>query len=1169
MKLYEAKKLIRNVFENSFDKDAYTLFIKNLLKDIEEKPVSYKGNIIPNAFSNYIRKMDRIGKFEDADDNMMDILAVELKREHSIEYARSAQRNFIRWYLSGSRGGQMKEAALVAFYTENSSEWRFSLIKMQYSLKTQKDEITPARRYSFLVGEKGKSHTAQQQLVDLLKSDDIPLLSDLEDAFNIETVTNEFFEKYKTLVFDLVESLNEIINRDPVVEKEFQQKELDPVDFAKKLMGQVVFLYFLQRKGWLGLKRGQEYGEGDRNFLRSLFNMKKPEQNFLNDYLEYLFYDALNNNKRPTDYYPRFDCKIPFLNGGLFDPIGFYDWENTTLSLPDRLFTNEQKTREGDAGTGILDVFDRYNFTVNEAEPLEKEVAVDPEMLGKVFERLLDVKERKSKGAFYTPREIVHYMSQESLIHYLDSSLNEHAKTYEQFGNNQAAMFGNEVKKGQSDFLIENGDAVRVPKEDIEILIKHGEYFLENEEQVLQQGKETKTYKHQIPESIRKNAALIDEKLENIRVCDPAVGSGAFPVGVMTEIVKARQILDRFIDDDKDRSSYALKSHCIHHNLYGVDIDASAVEICKLRLWLSLVVDEQRIDMIEPLPNLDYKIVCGNSLIGLPDGVAFDDQLRIEIKDLMEKYYDETNKEAKQNLKKIIDEKISTQLEYVEQFTSYKIDFDFRLYFNEVFKEKNGFDVVIGNPPYVEHKKLKQHSRIFKEIFESYFGSADLYVYFIENGIKKLNKKGTLVFITSNKFMKTSYGEPLRRLLSKLLIKQIIDFTKVRIFDALVASCILIVENISNTNKVTCSFVNDDILKYSHLHTFIEKNHVKIDQKFLDRNIWILENNDKLKLKDKIEKKSFKIENVDSIKIYRGVTTGFNPAFVVDEKTMSNLISEDAKNSEIIKPLLQGRNIKKWFYYKSCKYLLLTNYDIDIKSEYPSIYNYLINYKGALINRIDQGKKWWNLRACKYYGEFEKVKIIWGLTADKWAFAYDDKGHFLPSNGYILTSSLIPIKYLLALLNSRLMKFYFSYEGIMTAGGAFTLKHETVRKFPIKILKNNNYDNFINIVDYIIYLKNKIKDDNEANISASNFEQILNGMVFELYFEDEIKKAGRDIIKHLPDPTPITDDMSDEQKMEVIKKAYNTLNDPNHPVRKNLERMDEIEEVRIVKGLDR
>ncbi|MBN1561488.1 N-6 DNA methylase [candidate division KSB1 bacterium] len=804
MKLYEAKVLIKDVFEHTFDRDRYTQLIINLLKDIEEKSFTYQGNFIPNAFKNYIRKMERIGKFADEEGNSIDILIVELLREHSIEYARSAQRNFVRWYLSGSRGGQMKDAALVAFHSKKSSEWRFSLIKMQYSLEKKKDEFTPAKRFSFLVGEKGKSHTAQRQLVNLLKSDDIPLLSDLEEAFNIESVTNEFFEKYKALVFNLVEELERILDRDTTVRKEFESKNIAVIDFAKKLMGQIVFLYFLQRKGWLGLKNGERYGSGDRHFLRSLYNMKKRGENFFNDYLEYLFYEALSK-KRVTDAYARFNCRIPFLNGGLFDPINFYDWGKIDILIPDRLFTNINKTREGDTGDGILDIFDLYNFTVNEAEPLDKEVAVDPEMLGKVFERMLDVKERKSKGAFYTPREIVHYMSQESLIHYLDSALNDSAKPYQPVGEDQTSMFSNEVKKGQGDLLIEHGRKILVPKEDIEILIKHGEQLIDKDAAILEERLKESANKYQIPESIRKNAKLIDDKLRDIRVCDPAVGSGAFPVGVMTEIVKARQILTPFIDGmgagakylSPLRTTYTFKSHCIHHNLYGVDIDPSAVEICKLRLWLSLVVDEQRIDEIEPLPNLDYKIVRGNSLINMPDDVMRDQQLEKEIEQLMEKYYAETDKQAKRGLKDKIDGKIKQLLKSAEQFTSYPIDFDFKLFFHEVFKEKGGFDVIIGNPPYGAKIKGK-----YRQAAVSFIGKVpdyEIYYFFIDLSTKLLKDKGNLSYIIPNTFLFNVFAEKYRiDLLKHWQINEILDCTDFQIFEATVRNAII---NFVKTNK--------------------------------------------------------------------------------------------------------------------------------------------------------------------------------------------------------------------------------------------------------------------------------------------------------------------------------------------------------------------------------
>ena len=323
----------------------------------------------------------------------------------------------------------------------------------------------------------------------------------------------------------------------------------------------------MQKKGWFGVPRGKDWGEGNKQFLRQLYNKaNKENKNFFNDYLEPLFYQALRYDRSADDdYFSQFDCKIPFLNGGLFDPMNDYDWINIDILLPNKLFSNQNRTKEGDIGNGILDVFDLYNFTVKEDEPLEKEVAIDPEMLGKVFENLLEVKDRKSKGTYYTPREIVHYMCQESLINYLATEL---------------------VNK--------------VDKKDIETFIKHGESFIEHDSRVVNEGRETERYAFKLPTDMRKNAKLIDDKLASIRVCDPAVGSGAFLVGMMNEIIRGRNTLTPYISKNGKRTLYGFKRQAIQNCLYGVDIDPGAVEIAKLRLWLSLIVDEEERRMIQP-----------------------------------------------------------------------------------------------------------------------------------------------------------------------------------------------------------------------------------------------------------------------------------------------------------------------------------------------------------------------------------------------------------------------------------------------------------------------------------------------------------------------------------------------------------------------------------------
>lgn len=594
-----SKKIVRDTFEKSFDKEQFTLFIKNLLNridDSEEATFTYSGQLIPEVYRDSISSLERIGKYTDPEGKKIELLIVNLKKENSLDRARTLQRNFVAWYLDGSRGGIFKDAALVAFVSPDLHSWRFSLVKMDYKIQEAKvkKDLTPAKRYSFLVGSQEKSHTAQSRLVPIIEDDvNYPTLKQLEEAFNIEKVTKEFFEKYRELFIGLKESLDEIVSKNKKIKDDFDKNNIDTTSFAKKLLGQIVFLYFLQKKGWFGVERDSDWGTGPKDFLRELFDKKKVKyENFFNDVLEPLFYEALAK-KRDKDFYNHLNCKIPFLNGGLFDPINDYDWVYTDININNDLFSNEFKTKEGDIGTGILDVFDRYNFTVREDEPLEKEVAVDPEMLGKVFENLLEVKDRKSKGTYYTPREIVHYMCQESLINYLHSELTE---------------LGHDISK-----------------EDLSILVKKGASFIHNDQSAIS-GK--KRYEEQIPKSIKKLAPLIDLKLADIKVCDPAVGSGAFLVGMMNQIVSCREVLWSLLNDTRERDTYKFKSGAIQHSLYGVDIDPSAVEVAKLRLWLSLVVEEDDIKKIKPLPNLDYKIMQGNSLLEEFKGVKlFDEKL--------------------------------------------------------------------------------------------------------------------------------------------------------------------------------------------------------------------------------------------------------------------------------------------------------------------------------------------------------------------------------------------------------------------------------------------------------------------------------------------------------------------------------------------------------------
>lgn len=1078
-----AARLIQETFEKPFDKEKFRWFVKNLLNRIEDAPFVYKGKFIPDAYDRYVSTLERIGKYSD-DDHKIDILVVRLRKETSIERARTMQRNFVAWYLNGSRGGEMKDAALAAFVSPDQDDWRFSLIKMEYSYYKDKKggtkakgEFTPARRWSFLVGSHENSHTAQSRLAPILADDEHnPDLTHLEEAFNIETVTKEFFEKYRELFLRSKETLDTLVAGNRAVEADFASKSVHAIDFAKKLLGQIVFLYFLQKKGWFGVSRDGVWGTGPKGFLRELFvGTHGTYDNFFNDVLEPLFYEALAR-ERDEHFYSRFNCKIPFLNGGLFDPIGGYDWVYTDMLLPNGLFSNDHLTKEGDKGDGILDIFDRYNFTVKEDEPLEKEVAVDPEMLGKVFENLLEVKDRRSKGTYYTPREIVHYMCRQSLINYLHTELNSGPVAYERIGTEQLDMFGNKAKSGQWDLEVEHASNPAISKGDIEKLIECGEQLGENEATVEAKGRETDTYSYKLPEGVRCNAKAIDEKLAAIRVCDPAIGSGAFPVGMMSEIVKARNVLSVFIKEP-ERTLYHFKRECIENALYGVDIDPGAVEIAKLRLWLSLVVDEDDIREIKPLPNLDYKIVCGDSLGSV--GYVLPADLFVELESLKRRYFDETSPGKKKEEKARIDALIA-------QLTRNESRFDYHIFFSEAFDHGNGgFDVVIANPPYVRQEGIKDLKPALKSEFGPFFcGTADIYTYFYKRGTELLKTGGHLCFIAPNKFMRAGYGKNTRELLTeKVSLKTVIDFCDLPIFDATTYPSILLVEKRPPAGKdTTIAATFTDASQLERIEETLGTVGFPMPVSSLRKEGWTLERPEVLRLMEKLRAAGKPLGEYVRGRLYYGIKTGFNEAFVIDEATRERLIAEDPKSGEIIKPWLRGRDIKKWRAEWAGLYLITIPSSANkewpwstAKTEkearavfaetYPSIHHHLSQWEDELRKRDDQGRYWWELRSCVYYEEFNRPKVVYAEIATEGKFALDTAGHYSDTTSYIMANDS---EYLLAVLNSRLFTYMFSQTSSHIRGGFLRWKRLYMEPIPIYAATPTQQVPIISLVQQIL-----------------------------------------------------------------------------------------------------
>ncbi len=1140
-----AQVLIEDTFNESFNEDIFTIFVKNLLNDLEPESSSFVGTSIWDDYKEHINFHKRIGEYIDPDGEALDVLLVEVKSVAKLERARTALRNFVIKHLSTYE----KDYALVAFYSkeDNGADWRFSFIRLEYKseldevngkVKTKK-EFTPAKRYSFLVGKHEKAHTAKNQLLPLLQNiSNNPTIEELEAAFSIEKVTDEFFNQYK----DLYIKLYEHFENNTQVKLAIDKAKIDNSRFTKKLLGQIVFLYFLQKKGWLGVERNGRWGTGQKRFVQNLNKEAQNEEvNFFKDKLQYLFYDALAKERdNVNSYYERFKCRIPFLNGGLFEAD--YDWKNANITIPENLFRNKERNKSGDEGTGVLDVFDRYNFTIKEDEPLDKEVAVDPEMLGKVFENMLDITERKSKGAFYTPREIVHYMCQESLILYLDNALSGEI-SYGRSGLEQKKLARESATKKDST----ETENVGVLKQDIEVYIREGHFALENDEIVAMKG-ETKTYKYQLPQSIRQNADLIDQKLSDIRICDPAIGSGAFPVGLLHELVNAMLVLKPHFSDDylskklkdfnipfkenysESRYIYLLKRHIIQESIYGVDIDASAIDIARLRLWLSLVVDEDDLDPIETLPNLDYKIVCGNSLIGLPEGTMRNIQVEDELEKLKEKFYNVTDETQKKELRQKIDAKIQELLNSAEQFAGYKIDFDFKLFFSEVWRDKGGFDVVIGNPPYdvYEGKKSDEIPTIKKiniyDIAKS--GKLNAYKLFLARSIRILNQGGIFNQIFQNSFL----GDNSAKLLRKhfLTEQQIIridsfperdDLSKRVFVSAKMSVCILFSQNKKSFEYEFPLYVwSERWMKNSYSSVFNTREILSFD-----KESYVIPSVSQAE-KD-ILKKVSKVKRLGStINCYQGE---------INLSTCKSIIVQNPESNTM--PLIKGAGVQKWYLPEKMsqgvvEYLIYNEYLSQNKGEKSTHFNFpRIVMQG--ITGVD-----------------EKYRIK-ATILEKDVFC----GH---STNYISLKNIpeVEAKYYISILNSEFSNWFFKKFSTNSNVNSYEIHNLPCpnfeeKYFPLSILAS--------------YLLNNNKLINE--ITFTFYEQLINAVVYEIFFFDEIKSVGKEVLKHLGDLKPITDEMNEEEKLAIIQIEFQRLYNPNNSVRFAIETLDSVEEVRIIK----
>lgn len=609
--------------------------------------------------------------------------------------------------------------AFMLFHYEDDTrwDWRFTYCRKS----SNKEESTDSKRYTFLLGPDQSCRTATDNFMALYEKREFLEIKDIENAFNVEALSKEFFGKYKaqyeTFIKYMVDPANgmrqDFIDRDfdhtGMPTEKIRDKEEKPIrDYVKKLLGRIVFLHFLQKKGWLGVPAGEDWGKGNRDFMLNLFlnATEKQKDNFLDEILEDLFAKGLDRNRSDkgdlydTEVEGFRNCRIPYLNGGLFERDSL---DTKKSHFPAEYFRN------------LLNMLSQYNFTIDENDPNDAEVGVDPEMLGRIFENLLE--DNKDKGAFYTPKEIVQYMCRESLIAYLQT--------------------------GQSG---EDKECIR------QFVITHD---------VEQLG------------GLKED---IEQKLIDVKICDPAIGSGAFPIGLLRELFFCRSAIEPNIVENAAN----IKRYIIQNNIYGVDIERGAVDIARLRFWLSLIVDEKS---PEALPNLDFKIMQGNSLleqykgadlstmtekkVDVNKGLTFFDSMldvyRQNLQDKLSEYYACPEHDKKVELRKQIANIV--KLELTEQ--AFNIDFKdidlsansqfflWHTWFHDVFSRpsKEGFDIVIGNPPYGakydrQTKRYYQNTYITaKSIRGIQKASLDTYTLFIELGYNLLKKNGCFAYI--------------------------------------------------------------------------------------------------------------------------------------------------------------------------------------------------------------------------------------------------------------------------------------------------------------------------------------------------------------------------------------------------------------------------------------
>lgn len=1123
------------------------------------------------------------------------------------------------------------------------------------------------------------------------------------------TLNERFYHDIANWYFAALQDKRIIYPRN--VEKEDQRSM-----YLIRLLTRLIFCWFLQEKDLIpteifsretGSKLLKDFssqaGTYYRGILQNLFfaTLNQPQEDRGFRYKNpsgrdgnrgasnlYRYVDLFNNSKDLLGLFER----VPFLNGGLFECLDtvykkeekhsderfddFSEEKGNNLYLPNDLFFEDKghqvdlskiyddarKRRE--TTRGLIDILDSYKFTIEENTPLEEEIALDPELLGKVFENLLasyndetKTTARKATGSFYTPREIVSYMVDETLLAYLHENVPD------------------------------------VPEADLRTL------FI------------TASQDYHNSFTSAQTTDLI-AALDNVRVLDPACGSGAFPMGALQRMVdllvkldpnnarwKQKQLekaeRDRLradeMEDENIRKSakkessarvediqhsfdtrhheldFARKLYVIENCIYGVDIQPIAIQIAKLRFFITLVVDQKTDHRapnqgVRPLPNLETKLVAADSLFPLPRPkeamMSFGDfavrNLREQLRQVRHEYFRARTPEKKaecrqedKSLRKEIAKQLKlngwdkTAAEKLADWDPYDPNAEvpnflepewmfgglarpakpapatLRGAFSFINEAAAGqmemtppagdasdewrFDIVIGNPPYVHGGRIAHLKERLKPLYECYTGTADLYVYFYERGIKLLRPGGAFAFITSNKWMRSAYGEGLRGWLVKNThLHHIIDFGDEPIFTALAYPCIITLTKRVEPARATSSEVVNVLNWQSGWDTtqfteVLQKESFTLPQIELSGEPWQIVGKSERQLMVKLENAGQLLDNYIDGKLYRGLVTGLNEAFVVDRATRDRLVAEHSSSARVLKPFLRGRDIKRWNVDNQDLWLLYIPWhfplhtDDSIKGasqkaerefirQYPAIYNHLLQFKSALKNRNKDETgvryEWYALQrwGSDYWKEFDKQLIVWGNLTVEPKFSFASPGTYISAPASMIVSDS---KYLLGILNSTVTKYFIGKSGATRQGGFLEYKPMYVSRMPIPNATKTQQAIIAYVVDIILLMTSprmsiqstKYTEFMKLSSRAASFENLLNGLVYELFFPSEFQEANLHLFDLVAKATlPNLKPTHDVQYLLALQSMHDKLFLGDHPIRSALFNLRGLEFVRIIEA---